>query len=60
MQKVVKKFGFGNFFSTWIIILYNDPYLMIKNNGWLSNRIPMLKGIRQGCPLSALLFILSV
>ena len=60
MQKVVKKFGFGNFFSTWITILYNDPSLVIKNNGWLSNRIPMLKGIRQGCPLSALLFILSV
>ena len=60
MQKAVKRLEFGNFFSTWITILYNnDPSLMIKNNAWLSNRIPMLKGITQGS-LSALLFILSV
>ena len=60
MQKEVKKFGFGNFFSTWIKILYNDPSLMITNNVWLLNKIPMLKALDKGAPLSALLFILSV
>ena len=60
MLTIMSKYGFGDFFSRWIKILYNDPLLLIKNNGWLSKEIPMLRGIRQGCPLSALLFILSV
>ena len=60
MLKTVKKFGFGNFFCKWINILYTKPTLIVKNNGWTTKNIFMEKGIRQGCPLSALLFILSV
>ena len=33
---------------------------MIKNNGWLSDKVPLKRGIRQGCPVSALLFIIMV
>jgi hypothetical protein len=30
------------------------------NNGWISEIFKNSRGIRQGCPLSALLFVLSV
>ena len=33
---------------------------MIKNNGWLSKSISVSRGIRQGCPVSSLLFVLSI
>ena len=58
--KVLEKFNFGNQFIKWIKILYKNPYTTIKNNGWLSDKFPLKRGIRQGCPVSALLFILLV
>ncbi len=33
---------------------------MCKNNGYLSESINMRRGMKEGCPLSALLFILVV
>ena len=32
----------------------------MTNNGWTSKPFKIGKGIRQGCPLSALLFLLEV
>ena len=34
--------------------------LTIYSNGWVSEEFKISRGIRQGCPLSALLFILAV
>ena len=31
--------------------------MLYKNNGWISKSYTMERGIRQGCPVSALLFI---
>ena len=59
MLKVLQKYEFGTNFIRWIQILYKDPKLVIKNNGWLSKE-EKLKGIRQGCSISALLFILEI
>ena len=55
--KVLEKFNFGETFINWIKVLYNKPVFMFKNNGWLSRKILPSRGIRQGCPISALLFI---
>ena len=30
MQNIMSKYGFGDFISHWIKILYNDPILLIK------------------------------
>ncbi len=60
MTTVLQKFNFGNGFIKWVNILYNKPLISIKNNGWLSKDIKLQRGIRQGCPLSALLFVLAV
>jgi exonuclease III len=54
----LEKFNFGMYFRNWIKILYTNPVINVKNNGWLSCNIPVSRGIRQGCPISALLFIL--
>ena len=60
MYAVLSKFGFGPVFNNWVHTLYNNANLCVKNNGWVSSKINMKQGIRQGCPVSALLFILTV
>jgi len=60
MLKALKKFNFGERFINWIKILYTSPSMIFKNNGWLSCELKPTRGIRQGCPVSALLFIISV
>lgn len=58
MISVLRKFNFGDSFIKWIETLYEKPYAKVKVNGWLTEPIPQSRGIRQGCPASALLFIL--
>ena len=58
MYNALEKYGFGPDFISWIHVLYNKPEACIKINGWLSDFIEIMKGIRQGCPISAMLFIL--
>lgn len=41
----------------WVEILYRNPTFKMKNNGWLSKTCNMSRGIRQGCPISALLYL---
>jgi hypothetical protein len=60
MLSTLKQFNFGDGFIKWIQILYTNSGIVIKNNGWLSSEIKPSRGIRQGCPVSALLFILAV
>ena len=56
--KTLEKFGFGNNFINWIKIFYNNVNSQIKLNGKLSEKIEIEQGLRQGCPLSALLYVL--
>ena len=58
LYKTLSKFNFGKNFIKWVKILYTNPIFHTKNNGWLSKTVNMQRGIRQGCPVSALLYIL--
>jgi hypothetical protein len=58
MISVLKKLNFGETFIRWIKLLYNMPLAKLKVNGWISGPICLPRGIRQGCPISAMLFIL--
>ena len=58
IDKCLQKFGFGENFCRWIKIIYTDPKAFVKINGFLSETISFKRGIRQGCPLSALIFII--
>ena len=60
MNQVLKHFGFKESFITWVNLMYTDIFCSVINNGWISERFKCTRGIRQGCPLSALLFVLSV
>ena len=56
--KTLKSYNFGKTFIDWIKLLYSNITACTINNGYLSCNFILERGIRQGCPLSALLFIL--
>ena len=49
-------FGFGQDFITWIKVMYSDIKSCVLNNGHTSELFSLHRGLRQGCPLSPLLF----
>lgn len=55
---ILKSFGFGENFIKWIKILYKGAMTTIKCNGFLTKCFRITRSIRQGCPLSALLYSL--
>ena len=54
----LKSYNIGSVFLSWVKLLYSDITSCTINNGYLSNNFELSRGIRQGCPISALLFIL--
>ena len=51
-------FNFGEIFQNYIKILYASPLCCVTNNGHHTEFFENSRGIRQGCPISALLFLL--
>lgn len=60
LEQTLKYFNFGPSFMKWIKTLYTLPAACIKNNGYLSETFSIERSVRQGCPVSALLFVLCV
>ena len=58
MLKTLKAFGFGPRFINWVRIVYTDTKSAVKVNGFLTPEFSIQRGVRQGCPLSALLYVL--
>lgn len=56
----LKKFNFGPIFISYVETILNDTEAAIKNGGWISEFFPTTRGVRQGCCLSPLLFIIVV
>ena len=59
LHACIKKMGFGPNFRNWIEILYRGSRGQIKHNGFVSHPFPIKRGVRQGCPISAILYVLS-
>ena len=59
-MKCLKAYNFGDTFISWVKILYTQIESCVTNNGKSSEFFTLERGIRQGCCLSALLFILVV
>jgi len=52
--------GFGPDFRRWIATLYNGACMRIILNNWLTERISLEGSVRQGAPLSPLLYVLCI
>ncbi|KAK6165442.1 hypothetical protein SNE40_022369 [Patella caerulea] len=59
MFNLLHKFGFGEKFINSIKILYKDIRSSVKVNGHVSLSFPILRSVRQGCGISALLYVLT-
>lgn len=59
LMKCLDKYGFGDKFKKWIRIFYTDIYSTVKCNGYLTKYFNVKNSVRQGCPISALLFVLT-
>ncbi|KAK1802032.1 hypothetical protein P4O66_004363 [Electrophorus voltai] len=60
LERVLIKLGFGPFFMRWFQTLYAGVGSRVSINGHLSELVPQVSGVRQGCPLSPLLYALYI
>ena len=60
LESVLSAAGFGLYFRTWIHLLYASPKVMVEVNGVRSEPFTLTRSIRQGCPLSPMLYILAL
>ena len=51
---------FGPDILNWINIFYNDVSSCVLNNGHASTFFPLQRDVRQGCPLSGVLFVRGI
>ncbi len=60
MWAVLQCFGFGEHFISMIKTLYHSLAASVITGNIISPPFPLQRGTRQGCPLSSLLFCLSL
>ena len=58
--KVLDAAGFHPGFCSWIRLFYQSPNTVVQVNGKRSAPFPVSRSVRQGCPLSPLLFVLTL
>ena len=59
IMRILDAFNFGSSIKRWISTFYTNVESAVLNNGYMTNWFKPSKGVRQGCPLSPFLFILS-
>lgn len=60
LMKTIDAYNLGHYFKTWIKIIYNNAHSHLLINNSVTSAFHIQKSVRQGCPLSPLLYILSL
>ena len=60
LRNLLVRLGFGPSFCHWIDTFYNGANMRVIVNEWLTEPIPLSRGVRQGDSLSPMLYILCV
>ena len=58
--RALQSFNFGESFIRWVTVLYCNISSCVLNNGFSSQLFDVRRGVRQGDPLSAYLFIIAL
>jgi hypothetical protein len=58
MLRVLEQMNFGVSFRSWVKLLYTEIFSTVLVNDYVSELFPVTRGVRQGCPLSPLLYVL--
>ena len=60
IHNTLQQNNIGEYFRKWIKIIYNNPKSCVIINQKISNSFPIQRSVRQGCPLSAILYTLCL
>ena len=60
LSKTLSAFNFGRSFIKWVNTFYCNIKSCVLNNGFSSTHFDVLRGVRQGDPLSGYLFIIAL
>jgi len=59
IKSVLNLLNFGGSLRQWMSVVYTNVENAVLNNGLATNWFKPTRGVRQGCPLSPYIFILS-
>ena len=59
LLKTLKAMGFGPRFLKWVQTVYSGVLSTVQVNGYFTPFFSLSRGVRQGCPLSPLLYIIT-
>ncbi len=60
IREVLSKFGFPDEIIKWYDIISENAEAQICINGYLSDPIKIQRSVRQGCPLSMIIYVLGI
>ena len=60
LRAALQTFNFGPDILNWFQVIYNQASRCVLHNGHASDFFLLERGLRQGCPLSGLLFVINL